>query len=113
METWSNAAVAERIKNLRIERGLTQGQVAERLNYATRTTVSDYETGRRSINVQIAVAYAELFGVSLDWILRGTDKNKKESKNETDELLSVYFSIRDPKIRRAAMAQMKVLAEML
>ena len=112
METWNNLEVAERIKYLREENKLTQSQVAQRLNYASRNTVSDYETGRRSIGVQVAIAYADLFGVSLDWILRGTGTFRKESKSETDELLSVYFSIRDPKIREVAIEQMRVLAKL-
>lgn len=112
METWNNQKIAERIKYLREENKLTQSQVAQKLNYASRNTVSDYETGRRSVGVQVAVAYSELFGVSLDWILRGTGAFRKESKSETDELLSVYFSIRDPKVRDVAIAQMRVLAKL-
>ncbi len=112
METWNNQEVAERIKYLREENKLTQSQVAQRLNYASRNTVSDYETGRRSVGVQVAVAYAELFGVSLDWILRGTGAYRKESKSETDELLSVFFSIRKPQVREIAIEQMRSLAKL-
>lgn len=91
MELWNNDDVAKRIKKLRVEHAMTQNEVASKLHYATRTTISDYETARRGINIDVVVAYADLFDVSVDWILRGTDSFKKESGSETDDLLSIFF----------------------
>ena len=47
METLKTAG--ERIKYLRLERGLTQEQLAKELNFGSRSMVSDYESGRREI----------------------------------------------------------------
>lgn len=57
--------VGRNIRQLRVGRGLTQQQVADKL-YVTRSTLSNYENGRRHPNLIIAILIADFFQVSLD-----------------------------------------------
>lgn len=62
----------EKLKALRIERGLTQEQLAARL-YVSRTAVSKWETGGGSPNLDSLQAVARLFDVSVDDLLSTDD----------------------------------------
>ena len=54
-----------KLQSLRKARGLTQQDVAERFGLS-RTTISNYEIGRRRPTITELQAFAEFFGVSLD-----------------------------------------------
>lgn len=69
----------ERLKKLREERGLTQKQVAEALNMNPRT-YSSYENNEREPNSEILLLIADLFDVSIDYLV-GYDK-RRIIKNE-------------------------------
>ena len=62
----------ERIRNMRVDRGLTQKQVAEYLNIK-QNTYSQYENGQRQLPVDVLIRLAAYFGVSTDYILGLTD----------------------------------------
>ena len=53
------------IKNLRIQNGLTQNQVAEALG-VTPGYISNVENGRTAMSLRILTYYARLVGCSLD-----------------------------------------------
>ena len=61
------------LKKLRIENGLTQEELCEKLSktgfYLDRTTFSKYETGSRSIPVEALIAFASFFETTTDYIL--------------------------------------------
>ena len=61
-----------RIKELRLESGLTQKQLAEKLN-TTNSAVCDWEKGRTQPDLQMLVNIAGLFGVSVDYLLGLSD----------------------------------------
>ena len=63
---------AERIKELRLEAGETQTELAAFLNIR-QNTYSQYETGQRQISLDTLVALARHFEVSTDYILGLTD----------------------------------------
>lgn len=69
--------IGKRLKYLRICRGETQEQLAEKLNIS-RSKVSSWETGRRYMSVQDAIILSEYFNVSLDNLLNPKALNKKE-----------------------------------
>lgn len=69
-----------RIRELRLEKGLTQGQVAEALK-CDRSNISYYESGR-SLSIISLIKLSRLFGVSTDYILCLTDKRKADDKSE-------------------------------
>lgn len=61
----------ENIRNLRIDRGLTQSKVAEYLN-VKQNTYSQYEIGVLNYPVDVVVKLADYYGVSVDYLLGRT-----------------------------------------
>ena len=59
--------IVERLRTARENAGLSQGQVAKLLNMH-RPTVSEIEAGRRKLTADELVRFADLYGVSLDWL---------------------------------------------
>ena len=66
-----------RIRQLRISKGLTQEQLAEKMN-VTGTYIVKIESSQRTGSVEFAVERARCFGISLDYLLRGTECNDKK-----------------------------------
>lgn len=61
-----------RFRELRKTKGLSQRGLAERLN-VSQTAVSQWETGRSYPDVPTMFEFADLFGVSLDYLLGRTE----------------------------------------
>ena len=61
-------ALGERIKALRKEAGLSQGELGERIGSDSQR-VSRYENGRITPSVDAVVRIAEAFNVSIDYLL--------------------------------------------
>ena len=61
-----------RIRKLRIDRGLSQRDVAVRLHMSV-SAIGMYEQGRRLPSLDLVVAYADLFSVTTDYLLRGAE----------------------------------------
>lgn len=57
------------LRQLRIEKELTQLELANKLGYKTKNTVSDWETGRKTPVLDNLVIIAKFFGVSLDYLV--------------------------------------------
>jgi transcriptional regulator with XRE-family HTH domain len=64
----SEESFGERVARLRREKGLTQEDLAERLD-VTQPVVSDYERGRLRLHGELIVQLAAILGVSADEIL--------------------------------------------
>ena len=62
--------IADRLKEARAHSGLTQGQAAALLNMH-RPTISEIEAGRRKVKVQEVSLFADIYGVSANWLLNG------------------------------------------
>ena len=62
----------ERIRNLRIDNGYTQQQVADYLN-VRQNTYSQYETGVLYYSLEMVGKLADLYGVSVDYLMDRTD----------------------------------------
>ena len=60
--------MGEKLKALRIERNLTQRQVADRIGLAI-SAVSSYESGTRYPSYDVLVKLARIFHVSTDYLL--------------------------------------------
>lgn len=77
--------IGSKLKTLRKGRGLTQLELAIRMNWS-RATISNYECGRRAPHLDELRALCHFFGVSMDyWGIETTD--------ESFELLSRAKSI--------------------
>lgn len=62
----------ERIKDLRTSKGLTQKQLAQEAKISERG-VQNYELGERVPTLQVAIALADYFDVSLDYLVGRSD----------------------------------------
>ncbi len=62
----------KKLKALRLENDMTQEYVAKRLNVA-RSTVAGYETKNRQPSHEKLTALAELFHVSVDYLISDSD----------------------------------------
>ena len=60
--------MGEKLKSLRIEKKLTQKQVADRIGLAI-SAVSSYESGTRYPSYDVLVYLARIFHVSTDYLL--------------------------------------------
>jgi transcriptional regulator with XRE-family HTH domain len=63
----------QRIKDLREDMDLIQTQINEQLNISQRA-YSHFETGTRGIPTEILIKLADIFEVSLDYLVGRTDK---------------------------------------
>ncbi len=70
--------IADNIVFLRKEKGLTQAQLAEKLNYSDKA-VSKWERGESLPDVAVLKSLAEILGVSVDYLLE-SDHQKTEQK---------------------------------
>lgn len=97
-------AFAEKLKALRHEKNMTQEYVAERMNVA-RSTIAGYETKNRQPSHEKLSAFANLFHVTIDYLLDDeepsyiTDDESRTMPYDAQELLKRFrrLSIRSKK----------------
>lgn len=65
------------IKRLRIERGITQEQLASMLKIS-RSTIGMYETGSREPDFETCEAIADIFNVDMDYLLGRSNVERKD-----------------------------------
>ena len=81
---------SEKLHQLRIQKGLTQEELAEKL-FVSRTAVSKWESGRGYPNIDSLKAISKFFNVTVDELLSGemlltiSQEDKKEKVNHIRE----------------------------
>lgn len=91
----SKTEFSRRLSQLRVSRGLTQGDLADALGMS-RSAIGMYEQGRREPDFITADAFADYFGVSLSYLLGSTDDQGTYPRHgEEDELLRAYYGASD------------------
>ena len=78
-----------RLKELRIEKGLLQSDIAKIINKSERT-VGFYETGERDMNTETLAKLADFFDVTIDYLLGKSDIKKPDK--DTEEFQFAYHS---------------------
>lgn len=68
----------KRLKALRIESGLTQQQVADRI-WVNKASISSYELSTRLPSYEVLIKLSKLFNVSTDYLLGIENKVKANS----------------------------------
>ena len=88
--TVEKKAFGERIRNLRVEKGVSQGELAEYLN-VTSSCVANWEIGSRAPDINIWGKLSEFFDVSVDYLCcRSNQKNYiDKSESTTDNILDL------------------------
>ncbi|HBE77006.1 MAG TPA: hypothetical protein DDW65_04380 [Firmicutes bacterium] len=82
--------VAERLRSLRNLKKLTIREVQE-FTGLTAGNISCWENGRYLPSAAALVLLSELYEVSIDWILTGTDNNQTPPKEKLDPELEVML----------------------
>ena len=65
---------AQRLRELREEKQVTQKNLAEILGLNSRTTITNYEQNDREPDFETLIKIAKYFEVSIDYLLGQTDK---------------------------------------
>ena len=90
--------MGDKLKSLRIEKKLTQKQVADRIGLAI-SAVSSYESGSRYPSYDVLVKLARMFHVSTDYLLGITDKRNIDvtglNDNEIELVLQLVEMLRE------------------
>lgn len=75
--------VAKNITELRLLNNMTQMELGEKLNFSDKT-ISKWERAESSPDISVLVEIADLFGVSLDYLVRAENIEEavKENKNK-------------------------------
>ena len=95
---------SEILKNLRLEKGLTQKELGKKLNIG-QSTVNGYEKGLNAPVADILIAYSKFFNVSTDYLLGLEDEidskpektviKKISSEDFTQEEIEIIKGIRE------------------
>ncbi len=76
--------VAKNITELRLLNNMTQMELAEKLNYSDKT-ISKWERAESSPDIAVLVEIANLFGVSLDYLVRTENIEEAVKENRQKE----------------------------
>lgn len=77
--------VAKNIAQLRILNNMTQMELAEKLNYSDKT-ISKWERAESSPDISVLVEMADLFGVTLDYLIRTETIEEAVTKRKEKEV---------------------------
>ena len=115
--------VGYRIRCLREERGWTQAELADELhkryNLNThRVTVTNWENGKLNPNIYPIKCMADLFGVTMDWVIGMSDSRYNDDPDEIREELRSNPKLRmllsaSSKLGQADMDRLIAIAEVL
>ena len=109
-----NGTIGSRIRNLRNRDGMSQEQLALLLHFENKGTISSYETDRRTVPSDVVIRLAEIFQTTTDYLLCGKypERNIREVDPEMQEMMEVMLSLRSDAARKAALLQIRALADM-
>lgn len=100
--------IGSRIRQLRMEAGMTQEELAEQLHLEGKTAISKYEGGTRGISAEMAVRLSEIFGVSTDYILKG----QEDQDDYLARALALLKRLHTNAGKDTALRQLQALADM-
>ncbi|MBO0452464.1 helix-turn-helix domain-containing protein [Candidatus Enterococcus murrayae] len=86
--------VGQRLKERRNELNLTQDYVAEELGI-TRQTMSNWENGRSYPDIERIIRLSEIYGLSLDELLKGDQEMVKHLQENTvvNHFLKIFIAM--------------------
>lgn len=80
--------VGKNIRKFRIQMNMTQEELAQKI-LSTRTTVSNYETGRSSPDIDMLVTISEILDTSPESLIFGTQENHKKTEKSKRYIFSL------------------------
>ena len=87
----------ERIRELREDNDMSQEKLSKLLNIGQQT-LSQYESNKRKLPIDLLEKYAEIFNVSIDYIMGRTD-NPETNKSTTN----IKYQINGGKFNKTTM----------
>ena len=75
--------IGKKLKNARIEAGLTQEKAAEKID-VSRQTISNWENEKSYPDIISVIALSDLYSVSLDELLKGDQKMAEHLEQSTN-----------------------------
>lgn len=94
MKIYHVEETAKRIRNLRESMGYTQEQVAAWVN-VDRRHIARVEAGTRGCSLDMLICLAELYDVSLDYLVFGKDIDAKALKSKLDSFMEQLAELRN------------------
>jgi transcriptional regulator with XRE-family HTH domain len=94
--------IGERLRKLREDKGMTQGFLAELLN-VSRQSIGGYENNNVDPPIDILVKIADVFNVSLDYLLGRTEEKYNISLLDSDTrefIMKIYELVHDYNIKK-------------
>ncbi len=91
-----NNSFGNRVKELRLRAGLTQAQLADKLNISS-STVGMYEQGRREPDNNTLTKICSELRVSVDYLLGTSENYTKSSHSEVDTLILDFIDFIESK----------------
>lgn len=82
----------EKLIQLRKEKGLSQEELGEKLNVA-RQTISKWELGETTPEMDKLVQISEIFDISLDNLIKDKQEVKTENNTNTQKLAGIIITI--------------------
>ena len=79
--------IGKKLKNARIEAGLTQEKAAEKID-VSRQTISNWENEKSYPDIISVIALTDLYSVSLDELLKGDQKMAEHLEESTNVVKS-------------------------
>ena len=87
MEETGIMEIGKKLKNARIEAGLTQEKAAEKID-VSRQTISNWENEKSYPDIISVIALSDLYSVSLDELLKGDQKMAEHLEESTNVVKS-------------------------
>ena len=108
MERKMEKTLGKKIKEYRLKRGMTQEELADKL-LSKKSTVSEYENDKIDIKISVLREIAKILGMPLFCFLC------EQNVDTDDEIMQMAMAlkyIKSKELRKAAIKQVMILAEM-
>ena len=76
---------SERLKQEREKKGWSQTELAEKM-HVSRQSVSKWETGKNYPNIEVIIDLSDLFGITIDELLRSDEELKEKVIQDSKQL---------------------------
>lgn len=80
-----NMIFSERLKREREKKGWSQAELAEKI-HVSRQSVSKWETGKNYPNIEVIIDLSDLFGITIDELLRSDEVLKEKVIQDSKQL---------------------------
>ncbi|MBD5509699.1 MAG: helix-turn-helix transcriptional regulator [Lachnospiraceae bacterium] len=97
-ETYDRLAAGDRIRLKRTLLGLTQEEMAEKINRATKY-YADIERGSCGMSIETLMSLSTSLDMSLDYIIYGKTSDEKEEKKNREETTAIIGMLDSSDIR--------------